>query len=136
MSEAHPTRALLSISMANFLLGLFCNLTVLAIVMITCCIVNGLRPHAAVNGYCVFVILETLALAFDAALTFLVFADSQKRYGAFSMTSAFIERASAYSIACITALCFARLRVHRRKARAGDSVVINPSPYSDWRLRR
>jgi hypothetical protein len=106
------------------MLALFWNLTILAVVVTVCCVFNGWKPAVAANGCYVFIMLAGFAFAFDAALTFLVFADAQRRYGAFSTTGAFIERASSYVTACVVGLCFARLRMHRHKPRAADPVVI------------
>jgi len=104
--------------MINFLLDLITNLIILAGLLTACWAINLSRPGAKVNGYRVFAVLIAIALLFDAALTFLVFADSQARYGQFSTTEAFMSRAGAYVIACCVAAVLERL--HRRKAAARD----------------
>jgi hypothetical protein len=102
--------------MLNFLLDLITNLIILALLLTACWAFNLARPDAKVNGYRVFVVLTTIAMLFDAALTFLVFADAQARYGQFSTTAAFVARAVAYVIACGVAILLER--VHRRTASA------------------
>src|SRR5579872_4488293 len=82
-----------SVNMTNFLFDLVSNLVLLAIVLSACHLCNRLIPGAALNGAHVFVALISAALLLDAALTFLVFADAQSRYGTFSTPAAFVERA-------------------------------------------
>jgi hypothetical protein len=82
--------------MINFLLDLISNLIILAVLLTACCVINWMRSDAKPNGYLVFVVFVAIALLFDAALTFLVFADSQARYGKFSTVQAFIPRLAAY----------------------------------------
>jgi hypothetical protein len=110
-------------TMLNFLLGLFWNLALLAVVLGMCCALNYLAPHAALDSYRVIVLIALMAactLAFDAALTFLVFADAQQRYGQFSTGAAFAGRALAYISTCAGALGAARWRTARRKACSPD----------------
>ena len=89
--------------MANFLFNLVSNLALLAAVLIVCHLCNRLIPGATLNGPHVFVGLALAALLFDAALTFLVFADAQNRYGQFSTRAAFFQRAGAYGLAGLAA---------------------------------
>jgi hypothetical protein len=88
--------------------------TLLAVVLAVCCVVNWIWPDESLDVLRVFVAVAFFALIFDAALTFLVFADSQQRYGTFSSTVAFARRACAYGIAATAGFCFARLRRQRR----------------------
>ena len=75
------------------------------------------------------------ALLLDAALTFLVFADAQSRYGQFSTSSAFFERASAYGLAAIAALAWRYAARRARAAKTNDKpLVIRTSPYSESHL--
>jgi hypothetical protein len=112
--------------MINFLLDLITNLAILAMLLTVCWFINLSRPDAKVNGYRVFVALIAVALLFDAALTFLVFADAQTRYGQFSSAQAFIPRCVAYLIACGVAGVLERM--HRRKAPArGEACAASRS---------
>jgi hypothetical protein len=70
-----------STNMTNFLFDLFSNLALLAFVLAACHLGNRLIPGASLNGSHIFAALAWVALLLDAALTFLVFADSQNRYG-------------------------------------------------------
>ena len=120
--------------MANFLFNLVSNLALLAAVLIVCHLCNRLIPGATLNGPHVFVGLALAALLFDAALTFLVFADAQNRYGQFSTRAAFFQRAGAYGLAGIAAFGWRYLSRRSRHAKAGDSLVIRTSPYSESHL--
>ncbi|ORC47504.1 hypothetical protein B2G74_20505 [Burkholderia sp. A27] len=120
--------------MANFLFNLVSNLALLAAVLIVCHLCNRLIPGATLNGPHVFVGLALAALLFDAALTFLVFADAQNRYGQFSTRAAFFQRAGAYGLAGIAAFGWRYLWRRSRQAKAGDSLVIRTSPYSESHL--
>ena len=113
--------------MINFLLDLITNLIILAVLLTACWGINLSRPGTKVNGYRVFVVLVAVALLFDSALTVLVFADAQARYGQFSTTEAFIARAGAYLTACCVAVVLDRM--HRRKAATRDDehAAIRPS---------
>jgi hypothetical protein len=109
--------------MLNFLLGLFWSLALLAVVSCICCALNYLAPHAAPDSCRVFALIAWMAvctLAFDAVLTFLVFADAQQRYGRFSTGDAFAGRALAYVSVCVGALCTGRWLAAKRKARSHD----------------
>jgi hypothetical protein len=124
-----------SVNMTNFLFGLVSNLTLLATVLCVCHLCNRLVPGAALNGTHIFVALALTALLLDAALTFLVFADAQSRYGQFSTSSAFFERASAYGLAAIAALAWRYAARHARPAKTNDKpLVIRTSPYSESHL--
>ncbi|MBK5052439.1 hypothetical protein [Paraburkholderia domus] len=124
--------------MTNFLFDLVSNLALLAIVLSACHLCNRLVPGAALNGAHIFVALASAALLFDAALTFLVFADAQSRYGKFSTSSAFLERAAAYALAAISALAWRyaarRTRPAKAKNENGNTLVIRTSPYSESHL--
>ncbi|MBK3739380.1 hypothetical protein PQR37_05370 [Paraburkholderia nemoris] len=121
--------------MTNFLFDLVSNLVLLAIVLSACHLCNRLVPGAALNGAHVFVALISAALLLDAALTFLVFADAQSRYGTFSTPAAFVERASAYVLSAVAALAS---RYVARRARAAktnhNTLAIRTSPYSESHL--
>jgi hypothetical protein len=116
--------------MLEFLLGLLWNLALLAIVLAVCYVANWLWPDTLLDGYRLFTAVAIFALAFDAVLTFAVFADSQRRYGQFSTPGAFAERACAYLLAGAAGLCFAWLRAHRRNARAAAAAAPDPARYS------
>ena len=124
-----------SVNMTNFLFDLVSNLVLLAIVLSACHLCNRLVPGAALNGAHVFVALISAALLLDAALTFLVFADAQSRYGTFSTPAAFVERASAYVLSAVAALAS---RYVARRARATktnhNTLAIRTSPYSESHL--
>ncbi len=125
-----------SVNMTNFLFDLVSNLALLAVVLIVCHLCNRLIPGASINGGHVFVALALAALLFDAALTFLVFADAQVRYGQFSTPALFFERAGAYGLAAIAAVVWQYMarRARRTKVKASDTVVIRTSPYSESHL--
>jgi len=121
--------------MSNFLFDLTANLVILVTLLVACHLCNLARPDLALNGGYVYLVLASTALVFDAALTFLVFADAQSRYGQFSTPSAFVERASAYALACALALyCASRTRVRRAKDKTGDVLVIRTSAYTESHL--
>ncbi|MEZ0602749.1 hypothetical protein ACAX43_11455 [Paraburkholderia sp. IW21] len=122
--------------MTNFLFDLVSNLALLAIVLSASYLCNRFIPGAALNGAHIFVALALAALLLDAALTFLVFADAQTRYGQFSAPAAFFERAGAYGLAAIAALAWQYVahRTRSSKARTGDTLVIRTSPYSESHL--
>ena len=124
-----------SVNMTNFLFGLISNLVLLAIVLSICLVCNRLIPGATLNGPHIFVALASTALLLDAALTFLVFADAQSRYGKFSSSSAFFERGSAYAVAAIAALAWQHVARRGRRAKTNDNtLVIRTSAYSESRL--
>jgi hypothetical protein len=124
-----------SVNMTNFLFDLVSNLALLAIVLSACHLCNRLVPGAALNGAHIFVALASAALLLDAALTFLVFADAQSRYGKFSTSSAFFERASAYVLAAIAAFAWQYAARCARPAKTNNhALVIRTSPYSESHL--
>ena len=125
-----------SISMTNFLFDLFSNLALLAFVLAACHLCNRLMPGASLNGPHVFTVLVLIALLFDTALTFLVFADSQSRYGQFSTPTAFFERACAYLLAIIAAFAWRHFAGRSHSANAGPdkTLAIQTSPYSKSHL--
>lgn len=121
--------------MSNFLLDLVTNLMILVTLLFVCHLVNMLRPALAVNGGYVFIVLASAALVFDAALTFLVFADAPSRYGKFSDPGAFLERGGAYAAACVVALCCALVARKRvKKTTPRDTLVIRTSAYTESHL--
>lgn len=120
-------------TMSNFLFDLAANLAILATLLVACHLCNLARPDLALNGGYVYLVLASTALVFDAALTFLVFADARSRYGQFSTPSAFAERASAYALACALAL-YCASRIRRAKTKTGEVLVIRTSAYSESHL--
>lgn len=123
--------------MTHFLFDLVSNLALLAIVRIACHLYNRFTPgRPPVNGSHVFAMLALFALLLDAALTFVVFADSQSRYGQFSSPDAFVERACAYGLAIATALAWSLVGRRMRPAQAGidKPVAISTSQYSESHL--
>ncbi|MFM0733279.1 hypothetical protein PQQ52_22650 [Paraburkholderia sediminicola] len=122
--------------MSNFLFDLVSNLALLTIVLIACHLCNRLVPGAALNGAHIFVALVSAALLLDAALTFLVFADAQSRYGKFGASSAFFERTGAYVLAATAALAwrYAARRTRPAKSHNANTLIIRTSPYSESHL--
>lgn len=126
--------------MTNFLFDLLSNLALLAFVLTVCHLCNRHLPGASLRGAHIFAALACIAFLLDAALTFLVFADSQNRYGHISTSAAFCERGFAYWLAIAVAL--ASRRIARRLARRSCSakvgicapLVIHTSPYSKSHL--
>jgi len=125
-----------SINMTNFLFDLFSNLALLGFVLAACRLCNRRIPGAPLNGSHIFAALACIAFVLDAALTFLVFADSQNRYGHLSTSMAFFERACAYWLAIIAALAWRRAARRSRHAKVSSSepLVIHTSPYSKSHL--
>lgn len=123
--------------MANFLFDLVSNLALFVIVSIACSLHNRFSSGPALNGLPVFTALSSTALALDAALTFLVFADARNHYGQFSTPAAFWQRASAYVLAIVAAFAWHYVAHRKRPAKAGanETVVIHTSPYSESHLR-
>lgn len=123
--------------MANFLFDLVSNFALLAIVVIACGLYNRFTPGPAINGAQVFAALALVAFVLDAALTFLVFADAQNRYGQFSTPAAFFARAAAYVLAIVAACTWHHVARRKRstKISADEALVIRTSPYSESRLR-
>jgi hypothetical protein len=128
MREAPDIALCSSITMFELLVfHLLWMAALLVAVATVCCIVNGLWPDASLDALCVFAAVACFALAFDAALTFLVFADAQQRYGQFSTTPAFAGRACAYGLAGTAGLGLARWRA-RRRARRVQALRMNAAP--------
>ncbi|WP_336298108.1 hypothetical protein [Paraburkholderia bryophila] len=126
-----------SVDMSNFLFGILSNLVLLTVVLIACHVYNRLTPGTALNGARVFVALEFAALLLDTALTFLVFADAQNRYGQFCTPAAFFKRVGTYGVAVLAAFGWhyvACRRTRPRKTRTGKPLVIRTSPYSESHL--
>jgi hypothetical protein len=123
--------------MSNFLFDLVANLALLTMLLIVCHLCNVAKPELALNGGYIFVLLIVTAAVFDAALTFLVFADAQSGYGKFSSTTEFLHRAAVYALTGSIALLIARLyqlRIQRMKQTPADSVVIQTSAYTQSHL--
>ncbi|WP_144110149.1 hypothetical protein [Paraburkholderia sp. BCC1886] len=141
--------------MTHFLFDLVSNLVLLAVVLTLCAMYNWLCnrlrnqpiPGTTLDGALIFVALALAALLLDAALTFLVFADAQNRYGQFASPAAFYERAAAYALAAFVALGWRAIsrRVfvhnghsghsrHSTKRRGGEPLTIQTSPYSESHL--
>jgi hypothetical protein len=123
--------------MSNFLFDLVANLAILAMLLVTCRLCNLAKPELALNGGSIFVVLIASSIVFDAALTFLVFADAPSRYAKFSSTTEFTQRASAYAIVCALAAFIARrarLRTRPTKDKASDAIVIRTSAYIESQL--
>ncbi|RFU45898.1 hypothetical protein [Paraburkholderia sp. DHOC27] len=123
--------------MSNFLFDLATNLTILAVLLVACHLGNLAKPELALNGGFVFVVMVAIALVFDAALTFLVFADAPTRYGKFGSPAEFVHRACAWAIVSILAMfiAFRASRSTRRsEKKAGDAIVIHTSPYTESHL--
>ncbi|HVE11044.1 MAG TPA: hypothetical protein VNE00_27575 [Paraburkholderia sp.] len=134
-TRAKPTvGAFRLMTMLNFLLGLFWNLALLAVALCVCCALNCFTASAAIDACRLFALIAAGALALDAALTFLVFADAQPRYGRFSTGDAFAERAPAYMAACAAALYMARRRAVRRHAGTAQPDSIHLARISRPRL--
>jgi hypothetical protein len=123
--------------MANFLFNLVSNIALLAVVVIVCGLYNHFTSGPAINGVHVFAALALAALLLDAALTFLVFADAQTRYGQFSSPAAFSARAAAYGLAIVIAFAWHHVARRKRSAKisADQALVIHTSPYSESHLR-
>jgi chromate transport protein ChrA len=123
--------------MVNFLFDVVSNLALLEAALLVCGLYNRLTSGPAVNGARVFAALVCAALALDAALTFLVFADSQNRYGQFSAPAAFYQRAGAYVLSIVVAFAWQFLARRKRatRMRADKALVIRTSRYSESHLR-
>jgi hypothetical protein len=130
--------------MDNFVYCLVSNLALLAAVQLVCWFIRAMRPDVSVRGARVFVGMMVLACAFDAALTFLVFADAGGPWRERHPVEAFFPRAAAYVLSALFALVAGGL-VSRRAAdrhaeretgrnserkTARDDLVIETSPYS------
>ena len=120
--------------MVNFICFLLWNLALLFAVRVGCWLIVCARPDLTVNGTRIFVGLMAIALAFDTAVTFLVFADAGGPWQAHNPSETFPERAFAYALAALMALLIARhaRRQDSREARDGPAGAqeIETSPYS------
>jgi hypothetical protein len=122
--------------MYNFACCLFSNLVLLAVVQLVCWFIRAMRPDLRnVRGERVFIGMMVIACVFDAALTFLVFADASGPWQVYHPVSAFFARCLAYALAVGVALILA-LRATRRSQRDANqhgkdgALVIETSPYS------
>lgn len=118
--------------MYTFVCCLLSNLALLAVVQLACAIARAMRPDLHVRGTRVFIGVIAIAFVFDAALTFLVFADAGGPWRAHKPAETFIARAVAYLLAVLLAIVLAlvwRRRSACRKAPPG-ALVIETSPYS------
>ncbi|CAG9236328.1 conserved membrane hypothetical protein [Paraburkholderia tropica] len=125
--------------MDNFVYCLVSNLVLLAGVQLVCWFIRAMRPDVRLHGTRVFVGMIALACVFDAALTFLVFADAGGAWRARQPVDSFFARAAAYGLSALFALVAGYLARRRtaaddadrepRKA-SRDALVIETSPYS------
>jgi hypothetical protein len=118
--------------MYTFVCCLLSNLALLAAVQLACWFIRAMRPDLTVRGTRVFIGMIALAFVFDAALTFLVFADAGGPWRARNPEETFFARAAAYVLAAALAIVLAqyvRKRSTRREAPSG-ALVIETSPYS------
>ncbi|WP_322094651.1 hypothetical protein [Paraburkholderia bannensis] len=126
--------------MYNFACCLLSNLVLLAAVHLVCWFVHAMRPDLSIPAERVFVGMIAIAFVFDAALTFLVFADATGPWQRYHPVSAFFARAVAYALAVTVALVHARRAAAKRAAREqgksgkksgkDSALVIETSPYS------
>jgi chromate transport protein ChrA len=128
------------IDMANFLFGFVSNLALFVVVLLACHVYNRLTSGPLINGSHVFIALAFAALILDAVLSLLVFADAQNRYGQFSASAAFLDRACAYALAIVAAIVCGHIARRARRARqtklgTGKPLVIHTSAYSESHLR-
>lgn len=121
--------------MVNFICFLLWNLALLAGVRVGCWLIGCTRPDVTLNGTRVFVGLMAIALAFDTAVTFLVFADAKGPWQVHNPSETYPERALAYVLAALLALLIAR-HARRREARktSASALEIVTSPYSKTTL--
>jgi hypothetical protein len=122
--------------MSHFIDCLLSNLALLALVHASCWIARRLRPGLVVRGTPICLALLATALAFDAALTFLVFADAGGVWRQYDPRASFPARAAAYALAAVlavTAALLVRLRGARRPAQA-NTLTIETSPWSQSSL--
>ncbi|WP_028211718.1 hypothetical protein [Paraburkholderia mimosarum] len=119
--------------MVNFVCFLIWNLALLVVVRFGCWLVRRARPDVTLNGTRVFAGLMAIALAFDTAVTFLVFADAGGNWQAHNPSETYPERALSYALAALLALLLA-WRTRRRKARKARArpgeLEIETSAYS------
>jgi hypothetical protein len=121
--------------MYNFVCCLFSNLVLLAAVQGVCWFIRAMRPDLSVRGERVFIGMMVIAGVFDAALTFLVFAEASGPWQVYHPVSAFFARCVAYALAVAVALMLGRRATRRNQRDANKSgkdgaLVIETSPYS------
>jgi nitrate reductase gamma subunit len=121
--------------MYNFACCLFSNLVLLAVVQLACWFIRAMRPDLSVRGERVFIGMMVIAGVFDAALTFLVFAEASGPWQVYHPVSAFFARCLAYAIAVAVALILARRATRRSERNTNEpsqdgALVIETSPYS------
>ncbi|WP_321913777.1 hypothetical protein [Paraburkholderia sp. J11-2] len=120
--------------MVNFICFLLWNLALLFAVRVGCWLVVCARPDLTLNGTRIFVGLMAIALAFDTAVTFLVFASAGGPWQAHNPSETYPERAFAYALAALMALLLVRhaRRQDARQAHSGPAgaQAIETSPYS------
>lgn len=120
--------------MSNFRFDLATNLAILTTFLVARHLCNLANPELALNGGYVFIVLTATAMVFDAALTFLVFADAPSRYGKFCSPAEFVQRASGAAV-CAIAMFVARFaRMRRAKNLPSDALVIRTSAYTESHL--
>ncbi len=120
--------------MLDFLSFLLWNLALLAAVRLGCWLICCARPDLSLHGTRVFLGLMAIALAFDTAVTFLVFAGAGGPWRVHNPSETYGERAASYVLAALLALLIAR-QMKRREARklhkpAQGALEIKTSPYS------
>ncbi|MBB3255344.1 hypothetical protein F4827_000448 [Paraburkholderia bannensis] len=128
--------------MHNFVCCLLSNLVLLAVVRLACWFIHAMRPDLTPHATRIFVGMMAILCVFDAALTFLVFAEAGGPWTIYHPVSAFFARTVAYGLAVAVALALGR-RIARRHARErhaterhanergkGGALVIETSPYS------
>lgn len=131
------SRRPLALLMHNFVCCLLSNLVLLAVVRMACWFIRAMRPDLTPHATRLFIGMMAILCAFDAALTFLVFADAGGPWAIYHPVSAFFARTVAYALAAAVALALAR-RAARRNARErhanerskDGALVIETSPYS------
>ncbi|MBN3854536.1 MULTISPECIES: hypothetical protein [unclassified Paraburkholderia] len=118
--------------MYNFVCCLLSNLVLLAVVRLVCWFIRAMRPDLTPHGTRVFVGMMALACVFDAALTFLVFADAGGPWTIYHPVNAFFARAVAYMLAVTVALILVRRAARRGTREPGKhgTLTIETSPYS------
>ncbi|WP_051481690.1 hypothetical protein [Paraburkholderia nodosa] len=120
--------------MVNFICFLLWNLALLFAVRVGCWLIGCARPDLTLNGAHIFIGLMATALAFDTALTFLVFAEAGGPWQAHNPGETYAVRAFAYALAALMALLIAwhARRQASRKAHNGPpgAQEIETSRYS------
>jgi len=121
--------------MTNFIGCLLSNVVLLALTHAVCWTARRLRPRLAVRATHLYLALLAIALTFDAALTYLVFADAGGNWAQHDPRETFRGRAAAYALAAVLALIaahvgarIANLRAARRAT--SNTLEIETSPYS------